>query len=385
MELAALLGDFTVRTVATGAALVGIVAGVLGSFALLRQQSLLGDTLSHAALPGVCLGFLVAGSRQLEPILAGALVSGAAAALLVLLLTRATRIKSDAALGVALSLFFAVGTVLLTYLQRHAGAAQAGLDAFLFGQAAALVPRDLTVLSVVGSVSLLVVVLGWKELKVTTFDPDFARSLGRPVVAIEFALTVLIAIAVVIGLQLVGVILMVAMIIAPAAAARQWARRLEGMVVLAALFGAVSGVVGALVSASVRGLSTGPVIVLVASAIVVVSLLMAPGRGVLWSLAHAFTQRRSLRAHRVLTDLYRLGQDHDDPGYPSEEGMLDAYFGSRTGHVLRRLERRGLVARVTHMPEEGAHWVLTESGRRQARELLVPFGERRSGAQEGAA
>ncbi len=382
MELIALLGDFTVRTVALGAALVGVVAGVLGSFALLRQQSLLGDALSHAALPGVCLGFLVAGSRQLEPILAGALISGALAALLVMLLTRATRVKTDAALGVSLSLFFAVGTVLLTYVQRHQGAAQAGLDAFLFGQAAALVPRDLVVVGVVGGVALLVVLVGWKELKLTTFDADFARSLGRPVAVIEFVLTVLIAVAVVIGLQLVGVILMVALVIAPAAAARQWAKRLEGMVVLAAVFGAVSGVVGALISASVRGLATGPVIVLVASALVVVSLLLAPRRGLAWQLAHATVQRRSLRAHRVLVDLYRLGRAHDDPRYPSEQGMLDAYFGSRTSQVLRRLERRGLVERVAHMPEEGTHWVLTEDGRQQARELLVPFGARNGAAED---
>lgn len=376
MDLAALLGDFTVRTVALGAALVGIVSGVLGSFAVLRQQSLLGDALSHAALPGVCLGFLVAGSRQLAPILAGALISGALAALLVLVLTRATRIKTDAALGVSLSLFFAVGTVLLTYLQRHQGAAQAGLDAFLFGQAAALVPSDLRVIGAVGGVSLALVALAWKELKVTTFDADFARSLGRPVLALEFGLTVLIAVAVVIGLQLVGVILMVALVIAPAAAARQWVKRLEGMVVLAGVFGAASGVTGALLSASVRGLATGPVIVLVASGIVLVSLLLAPGRGMLWQLAHATSQRRNLRGHRVLVDLYRLGQDHRDPAYATEQGMLDAYFGSRSAHVLRRLERRGLVERVRHMPEEGTHWVLTDAGREQARALLQPFGER---------
>ncbi len=376
MELAALLGDFTVRTVALGAALVGIVSGVLGSFAVLRQQSLLGDALSHAALPGVCLGFLVAGSRQLAPILAGALISGALAALLVLVLTRTTRIKTDAALGVSLSLFFAVGTVLLTYLQRHHGAAQAGLDAFLFGQAAALVPSDLRVIGAVGGVSLALVALAWKELKVTTFDADFARSLGRPVLVLEFGLTVLIAVAVVIGLQLVGVILMVALVIAPAAAARQWVKRLEGMVVLAGVFGAASGVAGALLSASVRGLATGPVIVLVASGIVLVSLLLAPGRGMLWQLLQATSQRRNLRGHRVLVDLYRLGQDHRDPAYPTEQGMLDAYFGGRSAHVLRRLERRGLVERVRHMPEEGTHWVLTDVGQEQARALLQPFGER---------
>lgn len=384
MEVLALLGDFTVRTVALGAAAVGVVAGVLGSFALLRQQSLLGDTLSHAALPGVVLGFMVSGSRSLEPILAGALVSGAAAALLVLVLTRFTRVKSDAALGVALSLFFAVGTVLLTYVQRHSGASQAGLDSFLFGQAAALVPRDLVVVAVIGGASLLLVALFWKELKVTTFDPGFATSLGRPVLLLDFGLTVLIAFAVVIGLQLVGVILMVALVIAPAAAARQWARTLEGMVLLAAVIGAASGVIGALVSASVRGLSTGPVIVLVASAAVAASLLLAPERGVLWQLAREWDQRRSLRSHRVLVDLYQLASSHGDLRYPSEQGMLDAYFGARTAGVLRRLERRGLVEQVSHMPEEGVHWVLTDLGSAQARDLRSPF-DRREASQAGDA
>jgi manganese/zinc/iron transport system permease protein len=376
MDLALFLSDYTVRSVALGAGLVGLVAGALGCFALLRRQSLLGDTLSHAALPGIALGFLLSGTRALTPILAGALLSGALAALLVLLLTRATRLKDDAALGISLSLFFAVGTVLLTYAQRHADAAQAGLDAFLFGQAAAVLPSDLTLIGGVGLVALLALALLWKEFKAVTFDPDFARSLGLPVLATEVALTVLIAVAVVIGLQLVGVILMVALVVAPAAAARQWTRRLETMVVLAALFGAASGVVGALASASVRGLATGPVIVLAATGIVAASLLFAPGRGLLWGLAHAQARRRTLGSHRVLVDLLRLGQDHRDPAYASEQGMLDTYFGGRTGDVLRRLRRRGLVERVDHMPEEGAHWVLTPAGQAQARELLVPFGDR---------
>jgi manganese/zinc/iron transport system permease protein len=376
MDPLALLGDFTVRSVTLGAALVGIVAGSLGSFALLRRQSLLGDTLSHAALPGITLGFLVSGSRALTPILAGALVSGALAALFVLLLTRSTRLKDDAALGVSLSLFFAIGTVLLSYVQRHGTASQAGLDGFLFGQAAAVLPSDLNLIGGVGLVALAVLALLWKEFKAVTFDADFARSLGLPVLALEVTLTLLIAVAVVLGLQLVGVILMVALIVAPAAAARQWTRKLETMVVLAAAFGAVSGVAGALVSASVRGMATGPVIVLAATGLVVVSLLAAPERGLMWHAGRAWGQRRALGSHRVLVDLLRLGEDHRDPAYASEQGMLDTYFGGPTGHVLRRLRRRGLVERVDHMPEEGAHWVLTPEGRRHARDLLVPFGDR---------
>jgi manganese/zinc/iron transport system permease protein len=376
METLALLGDFTVRSVMLGAALVGVVAGALGSFALLRRQSLLGDTLSHAALPGITLGFLVSGSRALTPILSGALISGALAALFVLLLTRTTRLKDDAALGVSLSLFFAVGTVLLSYVQRHAGASQAGLDAFLFGQAAAVLPGDLYLIGGVGLLALLALASLWKEFKAVTFDPDFALSLGLPVLALEMVLTLLIAVAVVLGLQLVGVILMVALIVAPAAAARQWTRRLESMVVLAAAFGAVSGVVGALVSASVRGMATGPVIVLAASAIVLTSLLLAPERGLVWNAGRAWGQRRALGSHRVLVDLLRLGEDHRDPAYASEQGMLDTYFGGPTGHALRRLRRRGLVEQVHHMPEEGAHWVRTPAGRQHARDLQAPYGDR---------
>lgn len=383
MDLFALLSDFTVRSVTAGAALVGAVAGALGAFALLRRQSLLGDALSHAALPGIVLGFLWSGSRSLPPILAGALVAGAAAALLVLALTRTTRIKDDAALGATLSLFFAVGTVLLTHAQRQGGAAQAGLDAFLFGQAAAVLPRDLVWVGGVGLLALAALALAWKEFKAVTFDPDFARSLGLPVLGLEVALTVLVAVAVVIGLQLVGVILMVALVVAPAAAARQWSRRLEGMVLLSAAFGAASGVAGALASASVRGLSTGPVIVLAATGLVVASLLLAPERGLAWQAAQAWVRRRTLGSHRVLVDLLRLGQHHRDPAYASEQGMLDTYVGGPTGHVLRRLRRRGLVERVSHMPEEGAHWVLTEAGRAQAAALETPFGVRDEHVEEG--
>jgi manganese/zinc/iron transport system permease protein len=375
-DLLSLLGDFTVRSVALGAATIGAVAGALGAFALLRRQSLLGDALSHAALPGIVLGFLLTGTRALAPILAGALASGVLAALAILLLTRTTRLKDDAAMGVTLSLFFAVGTVLLTHAQRLGNAAQAGLDSFLFGQAAAILPSDLRLIGVVGTVALTILVLAWPSFAVTTFDRDFARSLGVPIVVVETTLTLLIALAVVIGLQLAGVILMVALLIAPAVAARQLTERLGTMVVLAAAFGALCGALGAVASASVRGLSTGPVIVLIASALAFASLVLAPRRGLLREALQAWARRRDLGSHRVLVDLLRLGRDHRDPAYASEQGMLDTYFGGGTGHVLRRLRRRGLVERVDHMPQEGAHWVLTDAGRRAAEELGTPFGQR---------
>lgn len=278
MSVAAFLLDPTVRTVALGAALLGIGSGALGTFAVLRRQSLLGDTMAHAALPGVVAGYLLAGGRDLGAMLTGALLSGTVAALFALYLQRTARVKSDAALGTALSLGFAVGVVLLTVAQRQPGASHAGLDAFLFGQAAATLPSDLGLLALVVGVALGSVALGWKQAKLATFDPDFAAAAGLRVAWIEVALTGMLVLAIVIGLQLVGVVLMSAMVVAPAAAARQWSRSLGAMVGLAGVFGLVSAVAGALLSATTSGLATGPLVVLVASAIVALSLAFSPRR-----------------------------------------------------------------------------------------------------------
>lgn len=365
--LADLLGSHTVQTVLMGAAILGATSGLLGCFALLRRQSLLGDAVAHAALPGICLGFLIAGSRTLEVLLAGALVSGGIAALVAVAVARGTRLKTDAALGIVLSTFFAAGVVLLTLAQARGGAAQAGLSSFLFGEAAAILRRDVWVIGTLGALACGLVLLLWKEFKLITFDPDFARVQGMPVRALEALLTVVIALAIVVGLQMVGVVLMVAMLVAPAAAARQWAGSLGAMAVLAAGFGAVSGMIGAYVSAQTRGLSTGPVIVLVATAIVVASILLAPRRGLLPAWAHARARRRNLATERVLLTLYRLARTHDDPAYPAEGGMIDAYHKTDTARALARLAARGLVREVRHLPETTPHWELTEAGRRAAK------------------
>jgi manganese/zinc/iron transport system permease protein len=364
--IATLLQSSIVQTVALGAAILGVTSGALGAFALMRRQSLVGDTLSHAALPGVCLGFLWAGTRDLGAMLAGAFFAGAAAALTVMLITRRTRLKTDAALGIVLSVYFAVGVVLLSHVQGSAGAAQAGLSTFLFGQAAAILTTDLPVMGGVAAVALGLLMLFWKEFKLVTFDDGFARAQGLPVLALEAALTVMVALAIVVGLQMVGVVLMVAMLIAPAAAARQWTRSLGGMVLLSAGFGAVAGVAGALVSATARGLPTGPVVVLVASVLAGLSLLLAPGRGLLWQAIAAQRQRRGLAAQRVLMTIHGLGRAHGDPAYPAEAGMLDAFHGTATGPALRRLEARGLVRQVAHPPEAAPHWALTPAGQAEA-------------------
>jgi manganese/zinc/iron transport system permease protein len=182
-----------------------------------------------------------------------------------------------------LAVFFGLGLVLLSLLQQRPDAAQAGLQSFLFGQAATLVERDVWVMLALGIPALVLVALLWKQLKLISFDPEYAASIGLPVGALSVLLTSLVVVAIVIGLQTVGVVLMSAMLVAPAAAARQWTDRLSLMVILAGLFGALSGVVGAVISATARGLSTGPTVVLCMSAITLVSLLLAPNRGLVWA------------------------------------------------------------------------------------------------------
>lgn len=370
----ALLGDYTVQNVLLGATLLGMVSGLLGSFAVLRQQSLMGDTLAHAALPGVCIGFLLAGTRHLGWIMAGALITAVIAAFFVQMVVRYSRIKTDAALGIALSVSFALGVMLLTWIQGMPNASQGGLDTFLFGQAAATRREDLWFMGGVTLLALLLVMVLWKQLKLVTFDPLFAGSIGLPVMILESLLTAMIALAVVVGLQMVGVVLMTAMVIAPAAAARQWVTRLEYMVLLAMMMGVVSGIVGVLFSATIPHLATGPVVVLAASALVAVSLLLAPGRGMLWSWFALWRERRAIGQRQMLTTLYKLAQHHEDPHYPVERSMLDSFYGVATDPILKRLYERGFVAPASHMRMEGPHWALTDAGYREAEQVLERLG-----------
>ncbi|MBN8412983.1 metal ABC transporter permease [Halomonas denitrificans] len=378
MSLASLLGDYTLQNVVLGAAMLGLVSGVLGSFAVLRKQSLLGDTLSHAALPGVCLGFIIAGGREMGSILAGALFTGSLAALVMLLLTRMSRLKTDAALGISLSVFFAIGVVLLTYIQGTGNASQGGLDAFLFGQAAATLRSDLWIMAAVGGVALALVAGLWKEFKLVSFDAQFAATQGMPVSLLDGLMTIMIALAVVIGLQMVGVVLMAAMVIAPAVAARQWANRLESMVALSALFGILGGVVGAVISATGPGLATGPLIILSLSSVVLVSLLFAPRRGFLWEILKLRRDRRQLRYQRVLTTLYQLASHHADRHYRSEKRMLDTYLGADSRRALARLMARGLIIEQDpppHEPGNNKRWVLTPAGCQEAERILATLGQ----------
>ena len=277
-----LFSDYTLRTVAIGTAILGIVSGALGSYAVLRKQSLVGDAISHAALPGICLAFLITDSKTPLVMIVGASLAGWLGILVVTAIVRNTRIKEDAALGIILAVFFGVGIVLLTLIQKMPNANQAGLDKFLFGQAAALLERDIKTMGVISIMVISLTFLFWKEFKLLCFDPTFGASLGFPMKILDILLMTLIVIAIVIGLQAVGVVLMSAMVVAPASAARQWTNRLAIMVCLAAFFGAIAGITGAIISSTTTRIPTGPMIVVCASVIFLFSLAFAPNRGLVW-------------------------------------------------------------------------------------------------------
>lgn len=275
--------DYTLRMVMSGTMLLGMTSGALGTFALLRRQSLLGDAISHAALPGIALMFLATHTKNPAILLSGGALSGGVGTLLILLVTHKTTIKKDAILGIVLSVFFGFGLVLLTLIQKLPIANQAVLNKFLFGNASTLLFEDIALIAGVSCVLLLLVGIFWKEFSLLAFDAPFAQTLGYRTAYIEILLTFLIVITIVIGLQTVGVVLMSSMLIAPAAAARQWTTRLSSMVILAGFFGALCGMSGAIVSSMYNRLPTGPTIVVIASMLVVVSLLFAPNRGIISS------------------------------------------------------------------------------------------------------
>lgn len=274
-----LLSDPALRTVALGTAGVGALAGFVGTFAVVRRQSLQGDAISHAALPGLAAAFLL-GVRSPAVLVLGAGVAGWVAMALVGSFSRSRRLTFDAALGGTLAVFFGLGLALLTYIRTHVrGAAEHGLERYLFGQAATLREGDLWAVLAVGGVTLAVVLALWKPFQLLSFDPDFAAVQGWPVRSLDALLTALIVATVVIGLQAVGVVLMSSLLVTPAVAAKQWLHRLGPLSALAATFGAVAGFAGTVgshvLSQSGRTVPTGPMIVLAATAIVAASLTWA--------------------------------------------------------------------------------------------------------------
>ncbi len=354
--------DYTLRTITLGTALLGAICGMLGSFAVLRKQSLLGDAISHAALPGIAVAFLITGAKDSGVLLLGAMVSGLIGTFWIRGITSKTHLKSDTALGLILSTFFGFGMLLLTFIQKQPNANQAGLDKYLFGQAATLVESDVQLMTVVTGISLVAMLLFWKEFKILLFDSDYTKTLGFNIKFLDIFITFLIVVSIVLGLQTVGVVLMSAILLAPAAAARQWTNNLGTMVVLAGLIGAFSGVFGTAISASENNLSTGPVIVLIAGVFVLFSFIFSPKRGLLFREVRFRKNRKDLRLMKTLQFMYGIAKAHENISHPHAIRILNNFQGF-TKSSLKKLENEGWIT------IDGQQWALTPRGYEQAQEL----------------
>ncbi len=281
--------------VLTGTLLLGIAAGMVGTFAVLRRRALAGDVIAHSALPGLCLAFLAFESRSILVLLSGALVSGLLGALTVSLLKRFTSLRDDAIQGIVLSVFYGAGIALTRSIQNsQRNETNADLETFIIGRAATMLRTDVLQIGAVVLITSGAVLLLYKELKLLSFDEQFCRVQGWPATGLDVLLMFLTAVTVVVGLPAVGVVLTAALLIIPAAAARFWTDRLSLMMLIACFVGGISGVVGTLISAQFSGLPTGPLIVLTSTSLFVLSWIFAPHRGTLWKSNDAENMERHL-------------------------------------------------------------------------------------------
>lgn len=366
--------DYNTRVVVAGTTLLGLAAGLIGTFLVLRKRALLSDTLSHATLPGIALAFIVmtlltGDGKQLPALIAGAALFAVIGTLSVLAIQRFSRLKDDAALGIVLSVYFGLGIALMGMATRMDAGNAAGLSSFIYGKTASMLFSDALLIAVTALVAAVICLLFFKEFSLVCFDVDYGMTQGWPVARLDFMMMALVILVTVIGLQAVGLILVVALLIIPAASARFWTFRLRTMLWLSGLFGAMSGFLGSGVSALMANLPAGAVIVLTASLFFVVSLVFGSARGLLRMGIGRIVLRRKIMDENLLRDLHEWSETaENDGGNGPATGQLmvrRAWSPSALRHTVSRLRR----LRLIH-PDTGQTIRLTGNGREAAREVV---------------
>lgn len=376
---AVLLQDYNTRIVVFGTTTLGLAGGVIGGFALLRKRALMGDALSHATLPGIGAAFLVVSlaggnGKSLPVLLAGAAASGLLGVATILLIRRFTRIKEDAALGIVLSVFFGAGVAALGLAQQTQTGSAAGLEGFIYGKTASMSANDARLIAAAGLASAAIAGLLFKELKLLCFDEAFAAASGQPVGLLDAVLMALIVAITIVGLQAVGLILMISLLVTPAAAARFWTGRMAPLTAIAAGIGAVSGAGGAIASALFPRLPSGAMIVLAAAGCFGVSMAAGVERGVVvrWlrrrNLNRRVERQHLLRAAFELVELKSGAATADAGDRPAIDFAdlvpLRSWSPRRLRRAIDRAERDGLL-----LIESADRLRLTRSGTAEAERL----------------
>jgi manganese/zinc/iron transport system permease protein len=377
------LHDYNTRVVVVGTTVLGLAAGLIGTFLLLRKRALLSDTLSHATLPGIALAFMMmtylgGEGKNLLGLIAGAAVFAVLGTGSVVFIQHYSRLKDDAALGVVLSVYFALGIALLGVATRMATGNAAGLNSFIYGKTASMLYFDAVLIGGTALIVAIFCVLLFKELSLLCFDEHYASTQGWPVVRLDFLLMCMVVVVTVVGLQAVGLILVVALLIIPPAAARFWTHKLRVMLGLSGLFGGLSGLFGSAISALMANLPAGAVIVLVAATIFLVSLTFGYSRGLIRQVAEQYRLRAKVARENLLRALYELeegekleGMAEGDSGEQIQGHSLEDLLGRRSWvpGQLRRILRSTKAVGLTRITGRD-RYALTKRGIEEAARLV---------------
>lgn len=358
--------DPNIKYIVFGTVLLSVGSAIVGCFTFLRKRALVGDAVAHSVLPGVCVAFMLSGTKNPVWLLLGAFVTGWISLISIDVITKHSKLKEDTAIGLVLSVFFGIGILLLTSIQQSGMASQSGLDKFLFGKAASLVGSDLWLFVGVVLLLLTVVIAFFKEFVLLCFDKNYAASMGLPIKALELLLTTLTVLAVVVGIQSVGVVLMAAMLITPAAAARYWTEKTQNMLMIAAFFGAISGIVGAYISYAAPAMPTGPWIVMVVSMLAIFSFLAAPKRGIINNFLMQRKNKLQIVEENILKALFHLGEMEKDffKKRSFEEIIIKRDIEPKQLLMgLRRLKKH------QYITKDDSYWKLTPLGRERGKRV----------------
>lgn len=361
--------SYTLQIVALGAGFIGFVSGLLSVFFVNRKQSILGDAISHASLAGITLSFIILQEKVKFFIVLGALLSALGAMGLIYVIDRYTKVKSDAAIAIVLSLFFGFGIVLLSLIQRLEISSQSGLRHYLFGNIAFLRFSDLPLLVSLGLIIITLIILNWKELKLITFDIEYAKIIGLPVFRYELLIIIMGISIIVIGVDLIGVVMMAGLLVAPAMAARQWVSTYNTLMILSAIFGMFGGVLGTILSANFSNLPPGPTIIVLLALLVIISIIFSSKGLISYYFRYAYYTSRYNVEEKIfhLADHMRLNPTFCDIREfdidPDHDSVIVHPHSSKFKENHTLYDDLDILIHLGYiLPREGGTWILTYKG-----------------------
>lgn len=356
-----------IGSILIGISLLGLASGLVGSFTFLRKRALIGDSIAHSVFPGVAIGFLVSQSKDPLFLILGACFTGFLSIVLVDVIVRKSKLKTDTAIALILSVFFGFGVLLFTYIQHAYQSAQTGLDKFLFGKAASMLESDLIWLGGISVFVILCVFLFYKEFLVLSFDRNYAKATGISVRKYELLLSLLTILVIVVGIQIVGIVLMAALLVTPASSARFWTERLKPMLILSSIIAMISGIGGVFISLSMEKMPTGPWIVICLSFFAVGSILLAPKRGLLSRILKRKRIQKQMLEDNILKTFYHLGEKKQSfLDAHSREALLDRRFfeSDPLSRGLKSLTKSGFLLKQEN------NFVLTDLGLKRSKRIV---------------